>query len=169
MGFMRTAYDAFKFFVALRVQLQGAFGSHAGLLRFDPYALWLKFFAVTGMRIRGPRGRWVILDRGTFVTPSHALVVPTCPFPPASATHTPAFGRLCPTRRLAHKYSPTSRCCSRVHICSCRCTKCRVRRRGHVSTHPHQHPHTHGASPHIQQHALAGLHQLLTPPPVRCC
>ena len=45
MGFMRTAYDAFKFFVALRVQLQGAFGSHAGLLRFDPYALWLKFFA----------------------------------------------------------------------------------------------------------------------------
>ena len=117
-----------------------------------------------GMRIRGPRGRWVILDRGTFVTPSHALVVPTCPFPPASATHTPAFGRLCPTRRLAHKYSPTSRCCSRVHICSCRCTKCRVRRRGHVSTHPHQHPHTHGASPHIQQHALAGLHQLLTPP-----
>ena len=34
MGFMRTAYDAFKFFVALRVQLQGAFGSHAGLLRF---------------------------------------------------------------------------------------------------------------------------------------
>ena len=73
MGFMRTAYDAFKFSVALRVQLQGAFGSHAGLLRFDPYhpyALWLKFFAVTGMRILGPRrpvGRNIkyYKDRGT--------------------------------------------------------------------------------------------------------